>query len=289
MRAGTIGNQALQSLATYCRVLGEVDVSACFGISDDGILALCRNLRRREKKDTCTLSTEEKAEESAPSPKRSRILRPSLKILRIASLPRLTNRAMQAISQLESLIILDVHECTKIEPVAVYKTVRQLPCLVDVNAKGIALGSPSLSAWLRNDPCTPRTLKFVNQRVFHHSPIHTTQNKAFGSSTECRRQASEDTKSCCVVRSQSQRLSATVPLAPMYHCVDCNLIPALDRGFCVECQQKCHAGHKTFLGSYTRFSCDCPFGMNASNTCKAINPSNSWPTVNRGEKIRKDE
>jgi len=32
MRAGTIGNSALVSLSKHCRVLGEVDVSACFGI-----------------------------------------------------------------------------------------------------------------------------------------------------------------------------------------------------------------------------------------------------------------
>jgi len=275
MRAGTIGNQALKSLAKYCRVLGEVDVSACFGISDDGIIALCRNLRRRERNDTRTLSTDEKREESSPSSKRSRILRPSLTILRVASLPRVTNRAIEAISQLRSLIILDVHECTKVEPFAVHKTIRQLPCLVDVNAKDIALGSPSLSAWLRNDPGTPRTLRFVNQRVFHHSASTNMPNRSLGTKSSIERtgQSTENGKLCCVVRSQSQRLSTTVPLAPMYHCVDCNLIPALDRGFCVECQQQCHVGHQTFLGSYTRFSCDCPFGTDAANICQAINIS----------------
>ena len=281
MRAGTIGNQALQSLAKYCHVLGEVDVSACFGISDDGIIALCDNLRRRERIDApTTLSTddEKRGESSSPASKRSRILWPSLTILRAASLPRVTNRAIRALSQLESLIILDIHQCTKVEPFVVHETIRQLPCLVDVNAKGIALGTPSLSARLRSDPGTPRTLKFVNQRVFHHSgsnimPSSPSQTKI---SNEIKGQPKEENgRRCCVVRSRSQRLSATVPLAPMYHCVDCNLIPALDRGFCVECQQQCHAGHETFLGSYTRFSCDCPFGTNATNVCQAMKSSSS--------------
>lgn len=271
MRAGTIGNQALQSLARHCRVLREVDVSACFGISDDGITALCHNLRRRERRDTRALATDEQGDESSPPLKRSRILCPSLTILRAASLPRVTNRAIEALSQLKSLIILDIHECTKVQPSAVHKTIRQLPSLVDVNAKGIALGSPPLSVLLRNDPGTPRTLKFVNQRVFHHMAANRISSTK--SSIQITIQATKIERQCCVVRSQSQRLSATVPLAPMYHCIDCKLIPALDRGFCVECQQKCHVGHKTFLGSYCRFSCDCPFGTGDANMCQAINPS----------------
>lgn len=31
----------------------------------------------------------------------------------------------------------------------------------------------------------------------------------------------------------------------------------------------CHKAHETFLGSWTRFYCDCPFGV-ASNQCAAI-------------------
>jgi len=171
-------------------------------------------------------------------------------------------------------MILDIHECSKVDPIAVYKTVRQLPYLVDVNAKGIGLGSPSLSTCLRNDFSTPRTLKFVNQRLFHHPASRVTPETQ--SAIESASQQNGNRGACCVVRSQSQRLSASVPLAPMYHCIDCKLTPALDRGFCVECQQRCHAGHKTFLGSYCRFSCDCPFGTSGTNIiCQAINPSDA--------------
>ena len=269
MRAGNIGNSGLESLGKYCRVLAEVDISGCFGISDDGIIALCQNLRRRERNDTRSLSTDDGTGGSSPPTKRSRILRPSLTILRAAALPKLTSKGIVAMAQLKSLIILDIQNCEQVEPSAVFKTVKQLPCLVDVDAKSIGHYGPnsSLALWLRNDPDTPRTLKRVNNRVFHRSEPNIMP------------------RNCCLVRRQSQRLSATVPLAPMYHCVDCNLLPELDRGFCVECLQQCHVGHKTFLGAFTRFSCDCPFGTaNAMNICQAINPSNSKQMV-VGERI----
>eukprot|EP00536_Pseudo-nitzschia_multiseries_P011880 jgi/Psemu1/308644/fgenesh1_kg.430_\ len=267
MRAGTIGNEALKSLAKYCRVLTDVDVSACFGIGDDGIIALCQNLRRRERLDVHELSnTDEGKEESAPASKRCRTSRPSLTALRAASLPRLTNRSIKAIQEMTSLLVLDIQACSKVEPFAVHETVRKLPCLVEVNAKEIASKSPPLSKLLRKDPDVPRTLKIVNQRVFYNH---------FDLIEGCQ---TDNLNSCCRVRSQSQRRSANVPLAQMYHCTDCKLIPALDRGFCVECQQRCHAGHKTFLGSYSRFSCDCPFGVDATNVCKAFYTSSEMTT-----------
>jgi len=275
MRAGAIGNPALQSLATYCRVLSEVDVSACFGISDDGIIALCQNWRRTERINASEFSSNEESGTRSPASKRSRISRPSLTILKAASLPRVTNKAIKAISQLESLIILDIEDCIKVEPSAVYETVRLLPNLVEVNAKGIALGLPTLSSMLRNDSKISRSLRFVNQRSFHSQPSDVVSKVVRRTKAERKEKGrpSGDLRSCCVVRSQSQRLSAAVPLAPMYHCIDCKLIPAVDRGFCIECKQQCHAGHQTFLGCYTRFSCDCPFGLNAANVCRAINPS----------------
>mmetsp|Transcript_22273 Transcript_22273/g.62050 ORF Transcript_22273/g.62050 Transcript_22273/m.62050 type:complete len:676 (-) Transcript_22273:1892-3919(-) len=262
MRAGTIGNESLQSLAKYCRVLGEIDVSACFGIGDEGVISLCQNLRREERSEVYDASNSNGVKEcAAPASKRSRTSRPSLTILRLASLPRLTNRSIKAIEELSSLLIIDIHGCSKVEPFAVHQTVRKLPCLVEINAKEIASKSTPLSQLLRNDPGVSPTLKIVNQRVFHHHFNLMQWRQA------------ENLNSCCVVRSHSQRLTANVPLAQMYHCIDCKLIPALDRGFCVECQKRCHMGHKTFLGSYTRFSCDCPFGIDAKIVCKAFHSS----------------
>jgi hypothetical protein len=264
MRAGSIGNSALEALGKHCHALGEVDVSACFEIGDDGIIALCRDLRRRE------IETEETGKSSSSTNKRRRIVRSSLTVLKIASLPKITNCAIEAISRMESLIVLDIENCANVKPSAVHKTVQKLPLLVEINAKDISLESPSLSVLLRNNPCITKTLKFVNQRPF--STDGTTAKAATATSTTIATpRPNDDLRSCCTVRTQSQRLAATVPHGAMYHCIDCKLIPALDRGFCVECLRQCHKEHETFLGSYCIFSCDCPFLTD--NMCQAIAPS----------------
>merc|ERR1712238_132710 len=195
--------------------------------------------------------------------------RSSLSVLRAASLPKLTNTAIEAISSMESLIVLDIQNCVKISPSIAHKTVQKLQFLVEINAKDIAIGSNSLSILLRNDPCVHRTLKFVNQRAFIPSMSISKTVIAASKTTIIARRPNDDIGSCCTVLSQSQRLATTVPHAPMYHCLDCKLIPALDRGFCIECLRQCHKGHETFLGSYCSFYCDCPFLADA-NMCQAI-------------------
>jgi hypothetical protein len=274
LRAGSIGNSALEALGKHCHVLGEVDVSACFEISDDGVIALCRDLRRRDN----SISRENEMEEigkssSSSTNKRRRIVRSSLTVLKIASLPKITDCAIEAISRIESLIVLDIENCVNVKPSVVHKTVQKLPFLVEINAKDISLGSPSLSVLLRNDPCIHRALKFVNQREFSTDRTSKTAKAAATTTatTIATPRPNDDLRSCCTVRSQSQRLTAAVPHGAMYHCIDCKLIPALDRGFCVECLRQCHKGHDTFLGSYCTFSCDCPFL--SDNMCQAIAPT----------------
>lgn len=255
MRAGKIGNIAIKALARHCHVLGEIDISACFGVGDDGIAALCGPRDRRQR------STD--VESRIPDRKRRRLVMSSLKGLKIASLPQLTDRGVQAISNLKSLLVLDIHDCPEVSPPVLHKTVQSLSQLVDLNARDIATGSgASLTTLLRNDRLAPRNLKFVNQRAFVSSVQR--EPKSSSSSSEC------ELKHCCSVRSQSQRLSAAIPLQSMYHCVDCQLLPSLDRGICANCTAKCHKGHRTFLGSYTRFYCDCPFGLNPENDCQTI-------------------
>jgi hypothetical protein len=126
---------------------------------------------------------------------------------------------------------------------------------------------------LRNDPCIHRTLKFVNQRAFSTdgTTSKTAKAAAAASTAIATPRPNDDLRSCCTVRTQSQRLTTAVPHGAMYHCIDCKLTAALDRGFCVECLRQCHKGHKTFLGSYCTFSCDCPFLTD--NMCQAIAPS----------------
>jgi hypothetical protein len=145
MRAGSIGNSALEALGKHCHVLGEVDVSACFEISDDGTIALCRDLRRRDNSISREIETEEIGKSSSSTNKRRRIVRSSLTVLKIASLPKITNCAIEAISKMESLIVLDIENCANVKPSVVHKTVQKLPFLVEINAKDISLRSPSLS------------------------------------------------------------------------------------------------------------------------------------------------
>ena len=272
MRGGSIGNPAIKALGKHCRVLAELDVSACFAIDDRGIMALVDNLQRQESNDTRNLPNDENGETLEQPTKRSRISKPSLTILRIAALPKLTNQAIRVIAHLKSLIVLDIHDCKLVGNFEVFETITQLPRLVDIDARNINYStSPNnftLPSWLRGNQNTPATLKRINNRKFKRSePIATP-------------------KHCCIVRCQAQKLSSTTPLAPMYHCIDCGFIPEIDRGFCVECLKQCHVGHKTFLGSYARYSCDCPFAtVNTLNTCQAIMPSDNSNPVANSEQI----
>lgn len=239
MRASCIGSPALMALAKHCEVLAECDVSACFGIGDEGILALCESRRVFRVEGN-----------------KKRGMQSCLKALHVASIPNLTDLAVAAMANLESLLVLDIHDCPKITAAALCKMVLRLPHAIDVNAKGVAGESISLSTLLRGHANTPPGLRFVNQRVFRKVNLSTLRN------------------SCCSVRLHSQRLNSSVPMQIMIHCVDCNLLPKFDRGICSCCASTCHEGHKTFVGSWTRFYCDCPFSA-TENQCQAIFPAES--------------
>eukprot|EP00980_Cylindrotheca_fusiformis_P030719 scaffold25296_cov162-Cylindrotheca_fusiformis.AAC.1 len=233
MRATKIGNQALVALATHCLVLAECDVSACFRVTDEGVEALCRNEAGLHNKFNG----------------KKRRCRSTLRSLKIASLPSATNRSVSAISRLDALHLLDIHDCPQVTSSALCQAILQLPHLIDINAKGISEDQPeSIARSLTRSAGVPVGLKFVNQRALLPSAF---------------------SNSCCSVRENSQRLTNTIPLQYMYHCVDCGLMPWLSRGICSCCVTKCHKAHTTFLGSWTRFYCDCPFAV-ATNECTAM-------------------
>jgi hypothetical protein len=269
MRAGRIGNAALKALARYCNVLVDIDVSACFHVGDSGIAALCgpRDIKQRRSD----------AESQSPDRKRRRLVRNSLTALKIASLPHLTDRGAGEISNLSSLLVLDIHDCPQVSASTLQRTLHCLPHLIEVNARDIGNGAgPPLTTRLKNDELTPPNLKFLNQRAFSSSVRRGPETASLSSLSSSSPSSSSSSsgcmpKDCCIVQSQSQRLGTTVPLRSMYHCLNCQLIPSLGRGVCENCVTKCHKGHKTFLGSYTRFYCDCPFILNAENDfCQAI-------------------
>lgn len=252
MRASCIGNEALIALAKHCTVLAQCDVSACFQIGDEGILALCQ-------RDHQIATTTDESLRQGPPKRRARISQ--LRSLKIACLPKLTNAAVSAIANLENLHLLDIHNCPGVTSNVLYEAVICLPQLIDVNGSDIADYHLSLSSQLRHcgpsSSAIPKGLRFVNG------------HQCFKSSFVSNQQEQEGQRSCCSVRNNSQRLNSSVPLQYMYHCVDCKLLPALNRGICATCTN-CHQGHEVFRGSYCRFYCDCPFAVAGGNQCQSI-------------------
>ena len=240
MRAGSLSNLGLTILVQKCRKLSEIDVSACDGLSDMGIVAAFSNHHVQD--------------DDGPDLKRQKVESlPSLRVLRLAGIHNLTDKSMNAISCLKSLRILDISS-PKISSKAVAATVKLLPQLIEIDAKDIELDK-YLPRILREDPATPKTLRFVNHRSFSRP----------SDEPNC-----ELDLRCCTARTQSQRLSGSVRLRPMFHCRTCDLIPQIDRGTCGTCIKTCHKGHDTFLGAFTRYYCDCAFDCTPDNTCKAF-------------------
>jgi hypothetical protein len=246
MRACCIGDDAVKALGLYCTNLSDVDFSACFQITDEGVVAFCQYQGIYDDLQN-----------------RTHCLRGSstIRSLKVAAIPRLTNDSIVAISALESLIVLDVHNCPNVTSETVTETLAQLTSLVEVDARGIGKWNSSIAALGCYDR-EPKRLRFVNGRPCTHSNDVTTSSN---NPTNPHNKENASLWQCSVRRhSRRLQLSQGVPLQIMYHCVDCKLIPMLNRGMCHACSLQCHKGHKTFVGSFTRFYCDCPFGIAGS-------------------------
>ena len=236
LRACQIGNPAVIALATHCKRLTELDLSACFRVNDIGILALCTS------QGVAIPAGDERQ-------KRRRGNGSILKVLKLANLGTLSDASIRAMDSLEHLLVLDVKDCSKINSSALFQTISRLRNLIDLDARGIQGSTPSLPTLLRRQvDRIPKTLQFVNHKLLFppkkdHPPTNAGNTR------------------CCSVSVHSQRLtpSESVPLHAWMHCVDCELIPAYNRGICTACVSTCHNGHNTFLGSWIRFYCDCPF------------------------------
>ena len=248
MRACCIGDDAVRAVGLYCTNLSDVDFSACFQVTDQGILSFSQYQGTTHDAHSSNVN---------PASRKRSLQRSTVRSLKIAALPQLTNKSVEAIAALESLIVLDISNCPMVTPDALSETVKELPSLVELDAKGIGKWSSSVAALYSYDD-EPRYLRFVNGRPFH-------ANKQTCNAGSCFEQ--------CIVRQHSKRLNYTqgVPLQPMYHCVDCKLIPSLNRGMCHACSVHCHKDHAVFVGSFTRFYCDCPFGIAGKlQCCEAI-------------------
>ena len=244
MRACTIKNSSIQALARNCRNLAELDASGCFQVDDDGIMALGSNSEHR--------------------------LQRTLKVLRIAALPELTDQAIQSLTGLRSLHLLDLNGCKRVSCQALADTTFALPHLIEVDGRDISndgLGS-ILRDRLDENSTMENHLRFVNARIIRWE--RTGKRKAEGPPLMCPKQ--QRVHPCCTVRRHSQRLTKAqgVKLQAMMHCRDCNLVPAMELGICVTCASACHEGHDTYFGAMARFYCDCAYGINPNTTCRVL-------------------
>lgn len=271
MRACCIGDSAVQALGIHCTQLADVDLSACFEVSDEGIIAFCRHQAGLVKaNDNSTECGVHAKETKRPAVQGSSTLRS----LRIAALPQLTNASVGAVAALDSLLLLDVSNCPRVTSDGLAAAIRELSFLVEVDAKGIGPWGSSVAVLYSRDEDEPKHLRFVNGRRFHSKSTKRDTNPSRNRSG----------LNHCIVRQHGKRFDSTqgVPLQPMYHCVTCRLIPSLNRGMCHPCSVRCHSDHQTFVGSYTRFYCDCPFGIAGTKSpCQAVchRPVESWSTA----------
>jgi hypothetical protein len=166
---------------------------------------------------------------------------------------------VRGIGHVKSLHVLDVQDCIDVSPECLADTTLRLPRLIEVNATNIRQESTTYLAEIRartGDSNFPVGLCLVNGR-FQTWGSPRLDSRPYG---------------YCSVRTQVQRLDGSTPKAVMYHCIDCRLIPSVDRGICACCVSTCHRGHNTFVGEWTRFYCDCSFGC-AGNECEAVFPT----------------
>jgi hypothetical protein len=195
---------------------------------------------------------------------RSRRGCPALRSLKLSNIPYLTDEAILAVGGLrqdgvygklrsedgglKKLLLLDVCMCENVSSWALEMMMAECPSLIEVEARGTKCRVSRDSI--------PSTLRFMNGRRL--APC-----QAFSAMSSHRQ---------CTVVDHSQRLKATqgVRLQPMFHCVDCKLLPSANRGICATCVATCHEGHRIYFGSMTRFYCDCAFGISAGVTCKAL-------------------
>lgn len=274
MRACRISDASLKALATHCRILGEVDVSACFRVGDEGIMALSEPRRFPMGENNNKLGKGNFR----------------LRVLRLASLPGLTDRGVTALRNIDSLHVLDVEDCIDVRPSTLLSTILHLPLLIDINANGIAEEKGSFSSLLRDlakvsPHRLPQGLRMVNRRFYEWlTPAVFAVNDPHGNTmtgaATAGAAASCDWR-CCTVRTKVQRLDSPIAPAIMYYCIDCKLLPTMDRGVCASCVSQCHKGHQTFIGAWTRFYCDCPFGV-TGNDCDAIFPSPICSIISSG-------
>ena len=254
-RACSIGDDALKALGAECTNLAFLDVSACFDITNEGVLSLCPHNG---------VYTDDNQQVITSANWRNRRGCPALRSLKLANISDLTDEAILAVGGLrhdsvygklrsedgglKKLLLLDIRSCENVSSWALEMMMAECPSLVELEARGT-------NCRVSRDS-VPSKLRFMNGRRL----------------ATCQASSAMSSHRQCTILDHSQRLKATqgVRLQPMFHCVDCKLLPWANRGICSTCAAACHEGHCIYFGSMTRFYCDCAFGISATVTCKAL-------------------
>ena len=256
-RGCRFGDLALKALGTNCTKLAELDISACFEMTQEGLISLCPHNG---------LYVGSEASNGRLFDYASRFLEnrrgcPALRSLKLANLSGVTDDVILAIGGLKhdtefgnmrsehgglkKLLLLDVSNCPRASARVIGLLMKECHSLIELDARGI-------QGTVKRE-YVPRNVRFLNGRRLSEVDASCSQR-------------------CCTVLNHSKRLKASqrVELQPMYHCVDCKLLPSSGRGMCSVCATVCHDGHETYLGSLTRFYCDCAFGISGDAECKAL-------------------
>lgn len=250
-----ISDDSIQALAKYSKHLAVLDVSASFNVTPYGIGKLCPRggvywCVDDEHQFPATFSDQQRG-------------CPALRVLKLGSLADMDDDTLLAMGGMvyavqndklyrsssagfQKLMLLNIRDCDFISPEALEKTIRNCPLLIEVDARGIK-GRLSREG-------LPSRLRFLDGRRI------------------VKEEASAPTDRLCTVTQHSQRTKASqgIKLQPMFHCIDCKLLPSEYRGMCSTCADVCHKGHRTYFGSMERFYCDCAFGIVPGGQCKAL-------------------
>lgn len=233
-----IRDSALKALAEHCTRLAYLDISACFHVTDNGLIELCKGCSPLRSLKVADLLLTDKA------------------VLAIGGLVSERNCAYVASKScgVKHLLLLDVRNCEQVTSRALGRLVSQCPLLVEIDARNTK--DTNVYATVISSVTPSHSLRIINgRRCTSQSSCEATTNS-----------------NCCSAEHNSQRLKAShgVALQPMFHCMDCGLLPSCNRGVCSSCASVCHRGHRTYVGSLTRFYCDCAYGIGAGECCSLM-------------------
>ena len=161
---------------------------------------------------------------------------------------------------LPHLLILDIWNCVSVTPDSVVQLICQRPSLITVNS-GVCGEELQLLRRIFSDKPFTGNLLILSGEAFRLFPERDDR-------AHCILNKNNQTLCCSYDGTLGLGLCTSKPVRPAMHCIDCGLLPETGRRMCTVCAQSCHANHRTFLGSYEAFLCDCV--VSQGNPCKVF-------------------